>query len=422
MAYSYQTIRSDLSKLYRKISADVAQGFNFATDEIAEINGLDTEDTPYSPREVLFPIDLNEGVGAASIQEFGFEPNPTNSTVEDAQEDIIHLVGRFNLSKLAKFADKGNVNQVERNLRFQMTKKVQALRAWVGDAFYGFDDAVVAITDSNLSSQTPTLTLKDGYGRTDIDDAEFLARKFPIGEGVALVAAGSDALIDANAYGTVTARSLSGGTITLNLAASVTYSTDGIRIVKANVATAGQDVTITGTDLGKGMVGLLQANTAASLHGLTHTNWTAAYTDTTGGRFNAQRLRRMADNIADYGDGKMNMVCIDRGVYRDTVALQSAALRFSDAGALSMDGDITASGIKFFQSKRVPPGYVFGLDKSAMSKWFLLPIPGENKGVSWGDGKEYIDRSGMVFTMDVPGQFVFHNRKKLAYLSGLDRA
>jgi hypothetical protein len=105
------------------------------------------------------------------------------------------------------------------------------------------------------------------------------------------------------------------------------------------------DQTITGTDLGKGLVGLLQINTAASLHGLTHPNWTSAYTDATGGRFNAQRFRRMKDEIADKSGGTMKKLLMDRGVYRDATALQSAHLRFADPTGLSIDGDITARGV-----------------------------------------------------------------------------
>ena len=127
------------------------------------------------------------------------------------------------------------------------------------------------------------------------------------------------------------------------------------------------------------------------------------------------------DEIADQGGGKLDVLLMDRGVYRDTTALQSAALRFDDPSNLSIDGDITARGVKIIQSKRVPPGYVFGMDKSALSKWMLLPVPGERESASWNEGKEYIDRSGFVFTMDVPMQFVYHNRKKLALFSSLDR-
>lgn len=422
MAYNY-TKGSDLDKLARRVEADVKEGFNYGVDEIALLNKFATEDTPFSYNDdgVIFPIDLNEGFGAASIEEFGHEPNPSTPDLEEATEGVVHVVGRFNLSNKVKHTDKGTANWRERVLGRAAMKKAQALRIWWGDAFYGDTSAVLAITDSDLSSATPTLTLKDGYGRTDIDDPGFLARKFPVGSTVALVAAGSDALIDANAYGTVTARSLTAGTITLALAGSVTYSTNGIRIVRAEVAAGGQDVTITGTDLGKGVAGLLQINTAAALHGLTHENWTAALTDTTGGRFNAQRYRKMKNAVENDGRGTMRLLVMDQGVYNDTVALQSSGLRFSEPGALSLDGDLSARGLTIFQGKRCLPGYVFGCDPTGTSRWMQVGIPEENTSKAWSEGKEYIDRNGKVFRLDMMGQMVTHNRKKWAMLSGLDR-
>ena len=398
-------------------------GFNFGVDEIALLSKFASEDTPFSYNDdgVVFPVDLNQGFGAAPIEEFGWEPNPSTPDLEELTEGVIHVVKRFNLSGKAKITDKGASNWRERVLARGAKKSAEALRTWWGDKFYGFNDGVIAISDSNLSSATPTLTIKDGYGRTDIDVGAFLVKKFPVGSTVALVAAGSDALIDPNAYGTVTAVNASTPSITLALAASVTYSTDGIRIVSAEVAASGNDVTITGTDLGKGLVGLLQINTSASLHGLTHTNWTNAYTDTSGGRFNAQRYRVMKNAVENDGGGTMRLLIMDQGVYNDTVALQSAALRFSEPGSLSLDGDLSARGLTIFQGKRVPPGHVFGCDPTGTSRWMQTEIPAENASKSWGEGKEYIDRNGYVFRLEIMGQMVTHNRKKHALLSGLDR-
>lgn len=424
--YNYTTSKADLDKAWKRIDADVRKGFDFGTDEVAILQKFDTENTPYSFNEdgVIFPIDLDAGVGAASIEEFGFEPNPSAPDLQEATEDVIHLVGRFNLSKKTRWTERGTTNQRERVLARSAMKKAEAIRAMIGDYFYGFDDAVLAITDSDLSSATPTLVIKDGYGRTDIDVGEFLTRKFPVGETVALIAGGSDALIDANAYGVVTAVNAATPSITLQLAGSVTYSTNGIRIVKANSMATGLDTTITGSDLGKGLVGLLQINTAASLHGLTHPNWLSAYTDSTGGRFNAQRFRRMQDEIQDQSGYKLKHLLMDRGVYRDTTALQSAALRFSDPNALSIDGDIAARGVNIFTGKRVPPGYVFGFAQEASTKWMPgagAGVPSENNTASFSDGKEYIDRSGYVWAVETIIQLLTSSRKGHAMLSGLDR-
>jgi hypothetical protein len=61
------------------------------------------------------------------------------------------------------------------------------------------------------------------------------------------------------------------------------------------------------------------------------------------------------------------------------------------------------------------------MDPSGTHKWMPLEIPGEDQSASFSGGKEYIDRSGFVFTLESVLQLVTTSRVKHAMLSGLDR-
>lgn len=408
------TSRTTVVKAWRKVASDVSTGFNFTAEEVLDlIEKVPTDGTPWSAREVLNPIDLNEGYGIASISEGDYDSTPSAVNLEETTVDVVQFNGRFNASKLAKYGDKGSVNQLEKQLFLMASKKVQAMNAHIADYFYGYPTAVLATTNTDVSGTTGTLTLAAGYDST-ITDANFICRKFKVGDVVALVAAGSDALVDANAIGTITAVTPATPSIAVTFIGSVSsYTTDGIRIVKAN----SMNQVIGGTDLNKGYVGVLAGLKTASVHSLTHTNWTTAYSNTSGGRFSSIKLRRMKDEIQNYGDGKLNMVIMDQAVYRDAVDLQLSALRFNDPSVLSIDGDIDAKGVKIFTSRRALPGYAIGLDRTCMKRWMLTDKPDEN--VSWSDGKEYIDQNAFVFGMDVVSAILWKNRKKTAYYSGL---
>ena len=68
-------------------------------------------------------------------------------------------------------------------------------------------------------------------------------------------------------------------------------------------------------------------------------------------------------------------------------------------------------------TKRVPDGYVIAYDsKRSVGKGTLLPEPGTQ---AWGDGKELIDDSGFIFTLDYPVFMATKSRANMAYMSNL---
>jgi hypothetical protein len=362
------------------------------------------------------PIDIIEGAGIASIKEFGTEAMPSSPNMREITITLVHLNGRFNASKLAMWGDNGLTNQTKKQITQQALSKARALASDFGDRFYGPSTSYLATTTTVATQSSGTYTLATGYGVSGITTAAFIASKFKVGDRVALIRSGA---LVTNAIGTITAVTPATPSIAVTWNGSVDADS-GDYVVKANSM---GNTDINDTDYNRGFNGLIDITTAASLHSLatsTDANWAAAYSDSAGGRFNFTKLRRGKDEIKDGGNGTANTLIVSRGVYRDATALERSVLRVDDPLGLSLDGDVKAKGVKIFSSRRVPPGYAYLFDRKYLRKWALLPKPDE--GVTWGDGKEYIDQSGFVFGLDLPVQLVCPNRKAFAYWTGLTEA
>lgn len=416
---------SGLNKLWRKVQGKVAVGLNFASMEFMQLEDLKNYEIDWSFREITFPIRITRGGGIASIAEFGFEARPGSPNLEEGTLNWVHFNGRFTASVMAFLVAQNTPDaQIVKQLVYQATSKIDALGEHFSDYFYGLSTGVMCLTDTNVSGTSGTLTLYAPYGQTDMGTGaamkKFIASKFVVGDYIALVAAGSDTLIDANAIGNITAVSKANGTITVTFIGSVSsYTTDGIRVVKSNSL----DQVVTGTDLNRGLTGLIEMARATSLHGLSSSSvpdWSNALDDTDGGRFSGIRWHRMKDAVDNDGGGTLSKVAIDQGVYRDMVGSMQAAVRFNDPFAMEIDGDIKSKGVKFFKTKRVPPGYVIAWDEDSLYRMSLLKRP-KAGDLTWKDGVKLIDQSGWVFGIDWPIGMVCTNRKNIAIASGLQQ-
>jgi hypothetical protein len=419
--YSPTTSASGLNKLWRKVQGEVATGLNYACEEWQQLEDLEDFNIDWSFREITFPLRINKGFGVSSIPEGGWEARPSSPNLEECTINWVQFNKRFTATLMAMYVSQKNAGAaLKQQLMYQAMDAVDTLAAHFSDYFYGVSTAVLALTDTDVSGTSGTLTLKNGYGQSTITDAAYIASLFRVGDVVALVASGSDALIDANAIGTITAITPATPSIAVTFIGSVgAYTTNNIRIVKANSV----DQTITGTDLNRGVVGLLDFATSTTVQGLASSSvadWSPAMADTTGGRLTGIRIRKAKNEIKNYGGGTADTMIVDQGVYRDMIAHQQAALRFSDPFALELDADIKNRGTKFFHSRRTPPSFAWLMAKRSFKRMNLLPKPTPG-GTTWKDGEKLEDRNALVFSMDWPVQLVTTNRKDMAYWSGLTR-
>ncbi len=413
-------------KAWRKIQVGVAQGFNFECEEVAMLDNLVKDKTPYSFRENSVVVDLNEEGGIASIGEGEFEAEEGSVGLEEFSPTVQHLIGRFNISNLSKYAQRGMENQLEPDLKLRAAKKVQALSAHVGDAFYGSVSGVLALTDTGVTAAAATavITLKAAYGNTAQNRPSYLASLFKAqdagGRGGDVVAFVNGASLIAASYARVTARDLTAGTITVAFIGSTAAipATSSVKIVKANsVRREG----IQHTDFGRGLTGLQDILFGASLHGLSHENWRVAYADSGAGRFTGSKLHRACQEIENTSGEKVDTVMMDQAVERDMIDNYRSAVRFTDGPfGLEIDGSVKSKGRTFWSSRRMLDGTVIPMAKKHLKKWQILPMPGN--GVSWGDGKEYQDRSGMVFRVETVLGIVNTKRKAVSVFTNQTRA
>lgn len=418
--YSITTSTSAINKAWRKIQGRVAEAIRHTREEYDWFDDYPVEDIDWSARETLIPLNINEEIGIATLPEGGKLARPSSVDLEEIAISLVQFNGRFTASNLAKWADKGMSNQVERQLRLQATNKVSAMGRRFADAVYGTSVGTVALTDTDVAgAATATLVLKDGYGKADIDDPAYLADKFRVGETYALVDGTS---LVANSFFTVDAAGIdpSAREIDVTFAGNVTVSNNNLKIVYANNL---ENTTLAGgTDYNKGLVGFTDVLTSAALHSLTHDNWDVSFEDNSGGRLDSARLRRAKQDIDNYSNVPANRLILAQGVERDLVLQERSLVRYGAPMGMELDGSIKMKGMEIVSPRGVPPKHAIMYNKKSYRKVSLLPKPQGQGGLSWSDGYEMQDDDGMIFRTDmVIGLFV-NNRKAFGYWDGLTEA
>jgi hypothetical protein len=159
----------------------------------------------------------------------------------------------------------------------------------------------------------------------------------------------------------------------------------------------------------------------SAYHGLTHANWVPAYTSSTVGRFTFADFLLGDEKIDLNGQSgaRGDVVYIDPAVKRDAISYERAGVRWASADNLSMDASLKTDGRRWVASTRVPPGWVVMRAKGALKRWELHET---DAAPNWGDGKEYIDLSGMVFRIERVLGLVVPNRQLWVGFTGKQRA
>jgi hypothetical protein len=406
------TAATTLNKAYRKMQMGMLKGFQNMSEEWDLFDEIPDYDIKLSAREMTVPIDLNGAGRSAYIPEGGLEKNPVTPNLEELTLTWANLNERWLTTLTAKYLDnKAQAGMVIRQLRLQAMKALEAISNSVSWDFYGFSTGYATQTTTVATQASGTYTLANAFGISALGGAAYLASMYTVYDRVALIRAGA---LVANAIGQITAVDTTNGTITVTWNGSVT-SASGDNIVFANSV---ENTTIAGTDYNLKPVGLLDAMTSSSVHGLanTVTNWNPALTSATAGRFSGLKIRKARQAIGNTGNGKADLVIWSQGVENDTIEAERALSRFDSTFGMELDGSVKAKGITFFSSRKVPPGYAFILDKSAMGKYTLLPKP--DAGVpAWNDGDKMENRNALQFSVDFPYAYIWRSRRMLAYYS-----
>jgi hypothetical protein len=425
LTYSATTSGTTLPKLWKKLQGPLLRGFNAKCEEWGWIRDLEQFKVNHSAREVTAPIDIERQGGGASIVEGSYEANPFTVAPQEVTLTWINENYRFTRSLLAKYLDKyAGEAQIEDQMKYQGMKLIEALCNRVGRQFYSTSDALRCKTSTNASSATQTLTLIDGHGESDIDNAAYLTGLFEVDDRIALHTAGT--LIDTtNSFGRITAKDASLGTLSVTMVASCDVDANDSIVFSNGLG----NTLIADTDYNKWPVGLLDAANSTSVHSLsgsTYPLWTA-YTNTTGGRFGLAYLRAGQYAIQNNGGGKADTMILSNGVLTDMTLQQQAAQIFDDPLNMEFDGATKVKGVQIRTSRKVPPNRLWLMDsRKTMFRWTLMPMP--NADGEFPEGEEYTnvdklqDLSAEVFSLDFSYAFVWKNRSCLAHYEGLTEA
>ncbi len=412
--YSPDRARVELVKLYRKVQAKLFTGIKFKSEEFSDQDQGKFE-VDWSAREIVFPVDLNEGGNVASIPEGGWEALPSSPTLDEASVTWIQLNKRFTVTKIAQYIDEnqGARPAIKRQFLWQGAKAVQAIAWTYSNYWYGQSTGVQARVSAIAGN---VITLKDAYNVVGLAssgssyDKAYLTRLFKKGERIAVLNPTGPALRGAG-FAKISSVDVAAGTITLDVAPAGSAIND-LLVFANNIENT---TLVDGTDYNKAPVGLMEVLTATALHGLTHENWSPSYSDTTAGRFNGSKLQLGRDNHSNWApDGStMDRLLMDQAVYRDTVAQYMAAVRFDDPAAIEIEGEFKAKRLKIRKTRRVPPGLVVGYSSQAYKRMALFEQP--DAPSSFMDGDKLQDQNAMVFMMDYPYQLVVTARKAFTY-------
>lgn len=412
------TTQTQAQKIWRKVQGTAVDGINFKVEELKLIGSLTNAKLAPSLREVTRPVFVRRGGGVASISEGAAKARPSSPRVDEISVSLVHLQKQFAIAQLVLMITRmGGDTQVQKQFKGQLRMAIASMSDTIGDYFWAGSNGILAQTDTNLSGSTTEVTLDNGFNQSWITDPAYLTDRFNQASAadeadyVAFLNAGT---LVTDAVGFVSAKNASTGTITVDwIGSSPSDSTDNLQIVKAN------SLESTANDYNKAFVGITEVLTAAGLHGLTHDNWVAAYSDTSGGRLDGTRLEAALDAIEDKGGVKADKVMWSKGVKRDVKAQYKSALQFNDAYAIPIDGDVKHKGLEFFASRRVPPGLAVTMDSSSIEKFFWKPSLDEADGMSESDLMESEDYTFSVGRIDLVGNLVTNRRLGFAYHRGL---
>jgi hypothetical protein len=412
---------SDLQKAYKRSSTKLYRTYTKRVSEYSWMDDYPNEDIVPSGRENLVPLDVARGYGAHQADDGGYESRTETPALKEGSFVFNHTNSRFSISLRAQAFDKAaRGNFIIRQVKYQSIKCIEAVMRKYAYMYYGLSSGVVALNSGTQgAAQTHTLTLKSGFGLSQISSLSYLANMFTIGEGIALVVAGGNTL-RANAIGHVTSVSLTNGQIGVqwDLGSNVT-PTDNDQIVFANGVTG---TSLSETDWQKWNTGLLDIAVTDSVQNLAtsaEATWGPALYDTNGGSFGFVKIKKMRQALENTGDTTLRRIVWSNGVENDVQALERSAVMWTDSGRMNIDANVTAKGVSFDTSRFTPPTFAFGIGADLMGKKVITEKPDEEEMVDFAQLYKAEDRSALKGGVDIISANIVRSRSRLAVYGAL---
>ncbi len=405
-----------LAAIWKKFQAKVLDGVNYDVPEFRMIG--DMKDGKYLPttREVLRPLCIKQGFGIGAVAEGGARALPGSSAPIDLTMTLNHYQGQFAIPRRVMLIAQngGSDAMIMSQLKYQARDKYRAMTRYLGDGVYLPSTAIRATTDSNLGSATDTLTLTSGLNQSWITDGSYISRLFEVGDRIGVLLTTT---LVSNATGPITGVTTTPTLVVVWDGSTPSESSNGLQIVLSNT----MDNTV--TDYNKGLAAnVIDIFTATNMHGVSSSTYPTTgpgFTDTSGGRFTGVRLMAGQDAIDQFSPYEADSCLMDLGVHRDVVAQYQSQLRFDSPYKMDIDGSISAEGITFFKTKRVPPGFVALYAKESWEKFFGRPDVSDFADIEWSELRpsEYYDFE--YGGIDWVGNICVNSRPAWAFWRGL---
>lgn len=350
-----------IDEVWRPYYGKLVKGFQVLTPEWKFLKRLENFDQ-LSPRQIVWPVDLITGGGIAMTYDAGPTARATSNAPVEATDTWKHMTGRFevsydvltmnNSSKVAR-------QQIVKQLRYQVRDKLMSFKKRMSYGFYGHNDGVLFLVNS--AAGAPSYTVKDRYGETGLaTDVSWLT---PGKDYVAVYEPGVG--LRTNGIQKVTA--VNRTTQTITLAAGPTGAATGDQIVLAN------HIDGTTHDLNRGMNGMLDLTSAASLHNITtaaQPDWSAAIDTALSAALSGSKLYTAFETCEKESGYRPDFAWTTIGAIASAGGSQLDQRRYSDKEDTMRLGfrKLNVMGVQTEGMLFCPPGHFFAGSSKALKK------------------------------------------------------
>jgi hypothetical protein len=324
----------------------------------------DTEHVDFTGRRAIIPLHRNRNRGRASIGDGGTLPGAGVQDWIDATVSIRYHASAIELSDQAIQQSKGNEGAFVSLLEAETKGVATDLKKDINRQVYGTGNGILANAASGSGTTNTVITC---------DSVQYVQ----VGDTVDVVTASTGAALTNGSALSVTARSVSNKTVTVNNTATLGTLSSTHAIVLSNGYAS--------NSWGKEMDGLrnISATTSNTLHGVdasTAANgfWNPQVIAASGGTLTENLIMQLADQVAATGQAEVDTFLTTRGIRRRLANLYNAYKRYNDAKAVEVHGGYTAvmvNDIPVVIDDDAPKGYIFAINKKAF-RWFELSKPG----------------------------------------------
>lgn len=339
----------------------IVEQLNYKTFLLDQID-RDSEHVDFTGRRAIVPLHRGRNRGRGSIGDGGTLPNAGKQDWVDAIVPIRYHASAIELSDQAIQQTKSNEGAFVSLLEAETKGVSSDMKKDINRQVFGTGDGVLTTISAHSS------------GVVTCASVQYLQ----VGDVVDVVTS-AGASVANGATLTVTARSASAKTVTLQTTAAGTPTF---------TYASGQQLVLSdgwsGNSYGKEMDGLrnISATTSRTLHGVDSSAAANAFWNpqviAQNGAISEDSMIQLADRVGATGQGEVDTYLTTRGIRRRLAGLFTQYRRYNDAKAVELHTGYTAvmvNEIPVIIDDDCPKGFVFALNKGAF-KWFELSKPG----------------------------------------------